>query len=319
MRTPKPLPPSFSDPFLAADAQRAGLTRGRLRASDLRIPSRGIRVPRAADGDAGDLAARARPYLQLLPDAVLSHTTAARLHGIPLPASFRREPVLHLARARAAAATSRRHVRCHRLNLAESEIVLPSEGVRATSPVRTLIDLAGMLALPDLVAAGDWLVSEHGRSYGQVRRAVVRFEVLRSYVDGARWVPHIRNARAAVDLVRVGVDSVPETHLRLLLREAGLPTFHPNLPLLDAEGRPVLWSDLGCPEFRTCVEYDGEHHLMRQQQLRDHNRDLLVSELHWHQVKVSALDMHRGPEWVAGKVVRGLKLGGWTPGAGLGE
>ncbi|MFJ2661347.1 hypothetical protein [Arthrobacter koreensis] len=77
MRTPKPLPPSFSDPFLAADAQRAGLTRGRLRASDLRIPSRGIRVPRAADGDAGDLAARARPYLQLLPDAVLSHTTAA--------------------------------------------------------------------------------------------------------------------------------------------------------------------------------------------------------------------------------------------------
>jgi len=319
MRSPKPLPPSFSDPFLAADALRFGLTAGRLRASDLRIPSRGIRVPRADDGDGpgdgpGDLAARARPYLQLLPDAVLSHTTAALLHGIPLPPSSRKEPVLHLARARTAAATTRRHIRCHRLKLTEADVVRPSEGIRATTPARTFVDLAGILQLPDLVAAGDWLVSEHGRSYGQERRAVVRLEALRNYVYSIRWVPGIRTARAAVDLVRVGVDSVPETHLRLLLYDVGLPEFCPNLPLLDSAGRPVVWTDLGCPEFCTCVEYDGEHHLTREQQLRDHNRDLLVRELGWQQVKISALDMRRGSAWVAGKVARGLKLGGWAAG-----
>ncbi|MBF4992966.1 hypothetical protein ITX31_02425 [Arthrobacter gandavensis] len=200
------------------------------------------------------------------------------------------------------------------MKLTEVDVVRPSVGIRATSPARTFVDLAGMLPLPDLVAAGDWLVSEHERSYGQARRAVVQLAALRSYVHGIRWVPGIRTARDAVDLARVGVDSVPETRLRLLLHDAGLPEFGPNLPLLDSAGRPVVWCDLGCPEFRTCVEYDGEHHLTREQQLRDHNRDLLVRELGWHQVKVSALDMRRGAGWVAGKVARGLKLGGWAPG-----
>jgi len=97
-----------------------------------------------------------------------------------------------------------------------------------------------------------------------------------------------------------------------MLHDAGLPEFQPNIPLLDAAGRPVLWTDLGCPEFRTSVEYDGAHHLTGEQQMKDHNRDLLVSELGWHQVKVSAADMRRGSAWVARKVIRGLSLGGWA-------
>ncbi|MSR98729.1 hypothetical protein FYJ28_07800 [Arthrobacter sp. BL-252-APC-1A] len=68
-------------------------------------------------GDDGDLTARARPYLELLPDAVLSHTTAARLHGMPLPALYRHESVLHLAREPAKPAARRRHIRGHRLAL----------------------------------------------------------------------------------------------------------------------------------------------------------------------------------------------------------
>ncbi|MEB7505280.1 hypothetical protein [Arthrobacter koreensis] len=320
MRTPKPLPPSFSEPFLAADALQAGLTEGRLRASDLRIPSRGIRVPRALDGGAGDgpagLAARARPYLQLLPDAVLSHTSAALLHGIPLPAPYRDDPVLHLARGPDKPGARRRNVRCHRLALTPEDVVLFQQGLSVTSPARTWFDLARLLPLPAMVAAGDWLVSEHGRSYGRPRTAVVSLAELRERVLGWAGNPGIRAARRALELLCVGVDSPPETYLRLMLHDAGLPAFHPNFALLDDAGRPVVWSDLGCPEFRTCVEYDGEHHLTREQQLRDHNRDLLVSELGWHQVKVSALDMRRGSGWVAGKVARGLKLGGWTRSAG---
>lgn len=319
MPSPKPLPPSLSGPFLAADARQFGLSAGRLRASDLRIPSRGIRVPReaAASGatDApAELAARARPYLQLLPDAVLSHTTAAQVHGIPLPASYRNEPVLHLARSPERPAARRKNVRCHRLALEPAEVVHIGEALRATTPARTWFDLARLLPLPALVAAGDWLVSEHGRSYGRPRHAVVSLGELRGYVLGLGGNPGIRVARRALDLLCIGVDSPPETYLRLMLRSAGLPAFHPNFPLLDGVGRPVVWSDLGCPEFRTCVEYDGAHHLTREQQLRDHNRDLLVSELGWHQVKVSALDMRRGSSWVGTKVARGLKLGGWVPG-----
>lgn len=313
MRSPKQLPPSFSEPFLVSEARDFGLTTGRLRSSDLRTPSRGIRMQAGADAGLS-LAAACRPYLELLPDAVLSHTTAARLHGMPLPPSYRNEPVLHLTRPADSASTTRRQVRCHRRKLAKSDVVRPVPGIRVTSPARTFTDLAGILPLPDLVVVGDWLVSEHERSYGRVRRAVVPLEALQAYVYALRWVPRIRTVRRAVDLVRVGVDSPPETLLRLLLHDAGLPEFRPNLPLLDSTGRPVVWTDLGCPEYRTSVEYDGAHHLTREQQLRDHNRDLLVSELGWHQVKISADDMRRGNHWVAGKVARGLRLGGWAAG-----
>ncbi|MER2133549.1 MAG: hypothetical protein ABS910_02580 [Arthrobacter sp.] len=322
MRSPKPLPPSFSAPFLAADALQAGLTAGRLHASDLRIPSRGIRAPREADGDDGDgaadLAARARPYLQLLPDAVLSHTSAALLHGIPLPPSYCTEPVLHLARAPEMPACRRKHVRCHRLALSPGDVVHPLPGIRLTSPARTWFDLAGVLPLPALVAAGDWLVSGRGRSFGYPREAVVALEELRAFVDQLLGLPGIRTARVAVDLLRTGVDSPQESYLRLMLQKAGLPEFRPSCPLLDEAGRPVVWADLGCPQFRTCVEYDGAHHLTREQQLRDHNRDLLVRELGWHQVKISSSDMARGSRWVAAKVARGLKLGGWTPAGSAG-
>lgn len=312
MRSPKPLPPSLAGPFLLSKARDLGLSEGRLRASDLRIPSRGIRVPREADGDDADLAARARPYLELLPDAVLSHTTAARLHGMPLPASYRHESVLHLAREPVKPAARRRHIRCHRLALRPGDVISPLPGLRVTSPARTWFDLAGMLSLPALVAAGDWLVSAHGRSFGYPRDAVVALDELRGFVAELRLVPGIRMARQAAELLRAGVDSPQETYLRLMLQKAGLPEFRPSHPLLDVAGRPVVWTDLGCPEFRTCVEYDGEHHLTREQQLRDHNRDLLVRELGWHQVKVSSSDMARGSSWVAAKVARGLKLGGWT-------
>lgn len=313
MRTPKPLPPSFSEPFLAADALQAGLTEGRLRASDLRIPSRGIRVPRGAgDGSAG-LAARARPYLQLLPDAVLSHTSAALLHGMPLPAPYRDDPVLHLARGPDKPGARRRNVRCHRLALRPGDVICLVPGIRVTSPARTWFDLATMLPIHALVAAGDWLVSAHGRSFGYPREAVVALGELRAYVQELRCVPGIRLARQAVELLRTGVDSPQESYLRLMLQKAGLPEFRPSLPLLDESGRPVVWADLGCPEFHTCVEYDGAHHLTREQQVRDHNRDLLVRELGWHQVKISGGDMQRGSAWVAAKVARGLKLGGWFP------
>ncbi|WP_326831591.1 endonuclease domain-containing protein [Arthrobacter sp. BL-252-APC-1A] len=170
-----------------------------------------------------------------------------------------------------------------------------------------------MLPLPALVAAGDWLVSAHGRSFGYPRQALVALNELQDFVAELRGVPGIRTARIAVGLLRSGVDSPQESYLRLMLQKNGLPEFRPSCPLLDGAGRPVVWADLGCPEFRTCVEYDGEHHLTREQQLRDHNRDLLVRELGWHQVKVSSGDMQRGSSWVAAKVARGLKLGGWIP------
>lgn len=310
MPKPQPLPEEFTVPFTLARAVGAGLSVARLRASDLRVPSRSVRVPKTAPFD---LAAGCRPYLEMLPDAVLSHGTAARLHGLALPRRIAEEPLLHISRTRAYAPPRRRHVSGHRLRLEPDEISYV-HGLPVTSVARTWLDLAGTLSLDELVVMADQIVSEHQRSFGAPRRPMVPLDEMRNLVERRSGAPRIRRSRAALAHVRVGVDSPPETRLRLMLaRHADLPEFVPNVALLDEYGEPQVWTDLGCQTFRTCLEYDGAHHLTPEQQARDHHRDLTTAELGWIQVKISRADLAQGSDWVAAKVRRGLKLGGWTP------
>ncbi|MFC7849542.1 hypothetical protein ACFUTU_13815 [Arthrobacter sp. NPDC057388] len=90
---------------------------------------------------------------------------------------------------------------------------------------RTWVDLGSVLPIDDLVVAGDAIVSEHARLFGPPRVAMVPLARLREFVDGANGIHGVRKARLALDLVRVGVDSPPESKLRLLLDDAGLPEF----------------------------------------------------------------------------------------------
>ena len=302
------LPPALHRPFTVAEGLAAGCTRDRLRGRDLDFPARSIRIPRGRDTSLVDLC---RPYLELLPGAVASHTTAARIHGLILPGRLLADPALHLSRPPAAAVPRRRSVHGHRLALTAAEMAAVS-GIAVTSVARTWLDLAGLLSLEELVVAGDQIVSEHHRSFGPPRRPVLALAHLQSYLASKEYVPHLRRARAALALVRVGVDSPPETWLRLLLHQRGLPKFTPDHPLCDAHGQPRIWTDLACEQYRTCLEYDGGHHLTPEQQSSDHLRDLATAELGWHQVKISRLDVHRGPDFVVAKVRRGLALGGWT-------
>lgn len=100
-------------------------------------------------------------------------------------------------------------------------------GFAVTSPARTWLDLASLLGLEDLVIAGDFLVCEYNRGFGRPRQPVVSLEALSEYISRKRRVPGLVLARKALPLLRVGVDSPPETRLRLMLQSAGhLPVFH---------------------------------------------------------------------------------------------
>ncbi len=250
--------------------------------------------------------------MQLVPGAVISHITAARIHGMVVPRREETDATLHLSREPSQAVPRRRWVTGHRLALTGREIVTVS-GMAVTSVERTWLDLASMLSVDELVVAGDHLVSEHHRSFGPPRFAVVTFAELTAYLDSKKWLPYLQRARDALSLVRVGVDSPPESWLRLLLHHEGMPEFVPNYPLVNAQGHPVVWTDLACERFRTCLEYDGGHHLSPEQQHSDHRRDLLTAEVGWHQVKISKEDMRRGKAAVLTKVQRGLRMGGWIP------
>lgn len=330
-----PLPVEIgSRPFAVTEAARAGIPESRLKGSDLHRPSRGIRVPKS---NAPDLTALARSHTKLDTVTFASLVTAAEILGIPLPpwAEFRPddggpvtavvEPVpwgkksgphfrkpgrfLHLARAGGGTLPRRRGIAGHRLRLREGDVI-ELEGVRLTSAARTWVDLGSLLPLDDLVVAGDAIVSEHHRTFGPPKRAMVPLPELRNFVDSANGIHGVRKARLALDLLRVGVDSPPESRLRLMLDGAGLPEFTPNFRVDDALGRPV-WTDLGCARYRTCIEYDGLHHLAPEQQALDAYRDQRVAEAGWRQVKINRIDMDHGADWVAARVQQALRKQGW--------
>lgn len=336
MRRLQPLPEHLSSrPFIAAEGGLAGLSTSRLLARDLLRPSRGLRVPHASPPD---IAALTRSHTLLDAETFGALLTAAEIQGIPLPpwAEFRpdgggpvsaavepvpwgkksgahfREPgrFLHLARKSGKPLPRRIGVAGHRLRLRDGDLV-ELEGLRLTSVARTWVDLGSMLPLNDLVVAGDAIVSEHDRLFGPARRPMVALHELRRFVDAANGIHGVRKARLALDLLRVGVDSPPETKLRLLLLDAGLPEFEPNCRVDDVRGHPV-WTDLGCPHYRLCLEYEGLHHLEPRQQALDAYRDQRVAEAGWRQVKINRIDMERGPEWVASRVRQALRKQGWS-------
>lgn len=293
--------------FTAREARALGVAEGRRKAMDLHVPSREIRVPRGTDQE---LCGRIRPYIALDPLAVVSHLSAAVLHKMPLPIELEREMTLHLSRHRGCSSPRRKGVTGHRLVLGQLDVV-DLAGIPVTSLARTWLDLASMseLDLADLVAAGDWLVSQHNR-YLYPRMAKMPLSGLKEYIASVRNVKGLSRARHALTLIRIGVDSPPETHLRLILQEAGLPEFIPDQSVLDDTGVP-LWVDLGCEEFRTAVEYYGGHHLSAAQQQSDATRSQRTADAGWRQVVLNKADLKLGPAWVVQRVSQVLSRQGW--------
>ena len=283
------------------------------------------------------MAALVRPHTRLDANTFASLVTAAEILGIPLPpwAEFQpdnggpvtavvepppwgkksgahfRDPgrFLHLSRRGGGTLPRRKGVAGHRLKVRDGDLI-DIDGLRLTSLARTWVDLGSVLPLTDLVVAGDAIVSEHTRTFGTPKRPMVPLTELREFVNKANGIHGVRKARLALELLRVGVDSPPETKLRLMLHDAGLPEFSPNCRVDDALGQAV-WTDLGCVRFRTCLEYEGAHHLTPEQQALDAYRDQRVAEAGWRQVKINRVDMERGPEWVVSRVAQALHKQGW--------
>jgi hypothetical protein len=141
--------------FTAAIAAGSGVSRKRQRQPDVVIPSRGIRIPLH-----GNLAAPAnlRAYTALDRTSTLTHHSGGRIWAIGLPPWLEEDWRIHVARGRSDGKPRRRNVVGHRLTLQPGEVVM-YDGVRVTSPARTWLDLASLLTVEELIAAGDSVVS----------------------------------------------------------------------------------------------------------------------------------------------------------------
>ena len=285
---PEPLPASLRGiPFTVAEAYASGLSPARLRSRDLDASVWGVR------GSIRDPSRLAKAVLfskRLPDDAVFSHTTAAQLLGIPVPWRATKETRLHVSVPAPRRAPHANGVIGHQSERAEDEVVIVG-GVRVSSTIRTWVDLASMVSLTDLVAAGDYII--HWRLPLATRHELAASIRRRSSTRGVRLL------RQAIDLLDDRSESPPESELRVILALAGLPSPEINHALVDTETGTYVRPDFIFRDERVILEYQGDYHRTKTQWRKDMTRRSRLEAQHWYVMELNADDLRDPTELVA--------------------
>jgi hypothetical protein len=308
----QPLPESLGPRFTTADARSAGVTRSRLRASDLGRPFHGVRSIRVGDvAEATSefrLLERVHDYaVRMTEHEFFTHVAAAVIWGIPLPAHIvadRRPDVGVLAPRRNPAGAG---VIGHSVGRGWAHIVEhPAHGVRVTSPASTWAMLAGVITHPyDLVAIADSILRE------PIHRTDPPALGLREQLDASLAAGRrvgIGRLREALPRASTRSASRPESWLRLLIVDAGFPEPAVNFDIV-ASGRWLGRVDLAYPEWRIAIEYEGEHHLMDPARWSaDIARVDRLVEAGWRVIRVTKADVFGDPTPLLRRIRRAIAL-----------
>lgn len=268
--------PLAAAPFTFSSAMASGVPLSRLRRKDVVNVGRGLYRPAAWDFD---LEGAARVLSAASPGAWISHVTAARLRCLVLPPWLADSTELHLSKPRSLPSVRRKGVFGHTVLAREDEIELV-DGIRLSTRSRTWLDLARVLPLHDLVSMGDQLVRIPRVDFEGRTEPYDTIAGLRMLVGRHPNLQGIVRAREALDLMRVGADSAPESLLRLAIADAGLPEPGLQVPLRAGDTRSPS-ADLGYRHRRLAIQYDGGHHLGEAQILSDRRRDKAFESAGW--------------------------------------
>jgi hypothetical protein len=289
-------------PFAVREALAAGVEPSRLRRTDLVVPFRGARIPVAAAGEADDFEMRCRALLARRPDAVLSHSTAARMLGLPIPWPLQDELHLTVVPPSRPPRITGVHSHCSTLGARD---VTRANGMLVTAPSRTWADLSQTFTVRELVALGDAII--HWRS----RRSTLEQLRASGCSSGTRGAAR---ARHALGLMHERSESPQESLMRVILAEAGLPPPDVNVDLRGPDGRFLARPDLRFPEQGVIVEYEGDHHRVeRAQWHRDLVRTTGLQAMGEEVVRVGSAHLRAEKSLVA-LVYRALARRGWRPG-----
>jgi hypothetical protein len=285
-----PLPPELRGRvFTAEQASALGISRGRLRAGDILSLGGGLFVEAAAAPDPASFVAA---LASKAPGIWASHQTAARIHHLGLPDALELDPVIHVGRSKRLPAVRLTGVHTHRGMILRNELQW-LDGLWVSTPARTWLDLSEVLSGPDLVALGDQVLRIPRAHFEGRWEAHTTAESLEALIATHPNKQGVVAARAALGLMRVGSDSVPETKLRLALVSAGLP--EPELQIaLDPHDPWSPQADMGYRESRIALQYDGRPHLERQQHASDILRDAQFIRARWRYFKYAAADLRQG-------------------------
>lgn len=224
--------------------------------------------------------------LRLPPHAVFSHTTAGLLMGMPLPLTLERDPRVHISTLDPLRPPQIIGVSSHQIGIRGGSI-RSLRSLPVTSPVLTWCLLAPHLAVPDLVAVGDFLITG--------TRPLATLDQLKAAVRCSAGQRGVARLIRALPMVRRGPRSRPETHARLLYAAAGLPEPELNLNLYDTRGVFVAMVDLGWRSQRVANEYEGKHHQERGHFRADILRRERIEDIDWRLSRFTGNDIHLRP------------------------
>lgn len=183
-----------------------------------------------------------------------------------------------------------------------AEHVTQQLGVRVTTLPRTALDCARWLPRYEAVAALDQFL----------RRGVTADEL----TTMARDLPGYRGNKRLREIVRLsdrGAASPGESWIRVAVMKSGLPRPLTQVPVMGEGGR-WLYVDLGYPEFRVGLEYDGErHHTGSEARAHDaRRRTWLTKEMGWEIIPATKSFLSRPVPYLEALLTTLLQRG-WKP------
>ncbi|MGO4533740.1 hypothetical protein [Leifsonia sp. 2MCAF36] len=262
-----------------------GMPRRAVYGSHLHRPFHGMR----ADGPAETHLSLCRQAAVVLPaEALFSHRSAAVIHRMPLPGWAETRSV-EVAVFEPARPPRRKGVIAHQLTPDEHRWSIV-EGLRVVAPQDAWAQLSSQLAVPDLVAIGDYLITGDEPYSGTPPPATMQDLEAAARRHGRRR--GVTSLREALGRVRYGSLSPQESRLRLALEDAGLPAPALNHVVRSPEGdRTEAMIDLAYPDALVAIEYLGDHHRTDTAVYRNdiRRRERLV-DLGWEVIFVTAAD-----------------------------
>lgn len=188
----------------------------------------------------------------------------------------------------------------HRDELTDED-VCQVRGIPATTPVRTAFDLGRRRGLTTAVLRLDALANATKLEADQVDALARRHPGVRGLVQ----------LRQVLRLMDGGAESPQETRTRLLLVRAGLPKPQTQIIVCDDFGNPWARIDMGYPEWRVGIEYDGAQHWTDpRQRAYDIDRHAELFRRGWRIIRVSSDMLSCRPEVVLARVCAALREAG---------
>lgn len=162
-------------------------------------------------------------------------------------------------------------------------------GLLVTAPPRTAFDIGRRLDFTSAVQRIDALMNATDVKEDDVRAVMAAHPGVRG----------LRQLRKVLEVADGGSESPYESLTRLLFIRNNFPRPQTQIRVTDEYGFVVARLDMGWPEWRVGVDFDGAHHWTDpRQRAKDIERYAKLPELGWADIRVSGDMLHNNPHLV---------------------